>query len=354
MGKQTKNRATEYASVGFELKAFDPQAGTIEGYASTWDLDEGGDIIVKGAFAKTIKERVPASKVKLLDSHHWDASHTIGTVTEAKEDDTGLYIKATFASTDDAQAIRTKVQEGHLDRFSIGYAVFKDRYERVGDRVVRYIDELALYEVSVVPLPMNENAAVTGVKTVVPYQDLPLADHSRKWDTKAAEGRVRSWADAEDGPNAKYREAFLWYDGDNADKFGAYKLQIADVVDGKLTAVPRGIFAAAAAIQGARGGVDIPESDVPGVKRNIERYYSRLEQTAPWNQDGAVSYLLSLAAALDDDERKTLVESLAQPAGPGDPPTGEGKSKHAAEPLRRALTARMKLLSTDISLRSVS
>ena len=57
---------------------------------------------------------------------------------------------------------------------------------------------------------------------------------------------MRKWAGAEDGPNEKYRDAFVWYDGDNKDNFTAYKLPIADVIDGELTIkLPRAVASAA-------------------------------------------------------------------------------------------------------------
>src|SRR5690606_16951590 len=99
------------------------------------------------------------------------------------------------------------------------------------------------------------------VMSVTSFQDLPLADREREWDGDAAEQRVRDWAGAEDGPNEKYRDAHVWYDADNKDNFTAYKLLIADVVDGRLKAVPRGVMAAAAVMQGSRGGVDLPDRD---------------------------------------------------------------------------------------------
>ena len=80
--------------------------------------------------------------------------------------------------------------------------------------------------------------------SVTAFQDLPLADRDREWDGDAAEKRVRKWADAQDEPNQKYRDAHVWYDSENKDNFTAYKLLIADVIDGKLKAVPRGIMAA--------------------------------------------------------------------------------------------------------------
>ena len=76
--------------------------------------------------------------------------------------------------------------------------------------------------------------------SVTAFQDLPLADRDREWDGDAADKRVRKWAGAEDEPNQKYRDAHVWFDGENKDNFTAYKLLIADVVGGKLEAVPRG------------------------------------------------------------------------------------------------------------------
>ncbi|WP_396930128.1 hypothetical protein [Mycolicibacterium sp.] len=121
--------------------------------------------------------------------------------------------------------------------------------------------------------------------SVTAFKDLPLTDRERKWDGDAAEKRVRKWADAQDGPNEKYREAHVWYDSDNKDNFTAYKLLIADVVDGKLTAVPRGIMAAGAIMQGSRGGIDLPANDIDRVKSHLAKYYAKMNETAPWDRD---------------------------------------------------------------------
>jgi hypothetical protein len=120
---------------------------------------------------------------------------------------------------------------------------------------------------------------------VTAFQDLPLADRDREWDGDAAEKRVRTWAGAEDGPNAKYRDAHVWYDADQKDEFGAYKLLVADVIDGRLKAVPRGVMAAGNVMQGARGGVDIPGKDVDRVKSHLAKYYAKMGDTAPWDRD---------------------------------------------------------------------
>ncbi len=120
---------------------------------------------------------------------------------------------------------------------------------------------------------------------VTSFQDLPLADRDRAWDGAAAEKRVRAWADAQDEPNAKYRDAHVWYDADAKENFTGYKLLVADVIDGRLKAVPRGVFAAAAVMQGSRGGVDLPAKDVERVKSHLAKYYAKLDETPPWEDD---------------------------------------------------------------------
>jgi hypothetical protein len=120
---------------------------------------------------------------------------------------------------------------------------------------------------------------------VTSFQDLQLADRDREWDGGAAEKRVRAWAGAEDGPNEKYRDAHVWYDADTKDNFTSYKLLIADVIDGRLKAVPRGVMAAGNIMQGSRGGVDLPSRDIDRVKSHLAKYYAKFDDVAPWQRD---------------------------------------------------------------------
>ena len=119
---------------------------------------------------------------------------------------------------------------------------------------------------------------------VTAFQDLPLADRDHAWDGDAAESRVRSWARADDEPNEKYRDCFVWYDADAKENYGSYKLLVADVVGGKLVAVPRGVMAAGNVMQGGRGGVDVPSKDVDRIKSHLAKYYAKMDETAPWDR----------------------------------------------------------------------
>ena len=119
------------------------------------------------------------------------------------------------------------------------------------------------------------------------WSSLPLADESRAWDGDAAAGRIASWAglDAEDAPASawsKYARGFLRKDDDaDPQTRGAYGFPIADVIDGTLTIVPRGVFAAAAAVQGARSGSEPAEADA--MRRVLSGIYRRLDRTPPWD-----------------------------------------------------------------------
>ncbi len=122
--------------------------------------------------------------------------------------------------------------------------------------------------------------------TTTRFQDFPLADRDRSWDGDEAEQRIRRWAGADEEPTPRYRDAHVWYDGDKADNFTAYKLLIADVVDGQPHAVPRAVIAAAGVLQGARGGVDLPEDEVDRVRAHLARYYEKMGDQPPWEKDG--------------------------------------------------------------------
>ena len=120
--------------------------------------------------------------------------------------------------------------------------------------------------------------------SVTAFQDLPLADRDRAWHGGEAEKRVRAWSGADDEPNTRYRNAHVWYDSTAKHNFTAYKLLIADVVDGRLVAVPRGVMAAAGIMQGSHGGIDVPAQDIDRIKSHLAKYYAKMGESAPWDR----------------------------------------------------------------------
>lgn len=187
----TKNIERKFTSLK-DLKVTDEGPGTIEGYRSVYGvIDEGGDIVIKGAFASTLSDFLHLGFT--AHSHDWKFSEAVGFPVDAKEDDFGWWVKSQFHSTDDAQNIRTKAKErmdaGKQVGFSFGYAPKKYTFIEAKDyeaelpkyikadqlpamlkkaqdfNRIRVLKEVEAIEDSIVTAPMNKRAAATGVKS---------------------------------------------------------------------------------------------------------------------------------------------------------------------------------------------
>jgi len=299
----------------------DENKAYFEGYGAVFgNIDAYGDMIVKGAFKKTLEKwEQSGKKIPLLYQHH--PSEILGVITRAYEDDYGLYIIGEInLNTSKGQEVYSLLKQGALQGLSIGYEV--KQYETT--KGIRKLLEVELWEISLVTFPANELAEVVKVKAVVPYQDLPLAPRDTPWDANKARQNIAKWASSDGSGDKdkvdfnKYKKAFLWYDAENPENFGSYKLPIADVINGTLKAVPRAIFAAGAVLEGARGGVNIPDADKDKIKRVLEKYYAKLDMTPPWKNISLQDEhdILFAKALLENKRNKSLpinsIEDLKQ------------------------------------------
>ena len=288
-------------TVPFEVK----QAGEekdgffhIRGLASTYDVDLGDDEIVPGAFSETILNAknnavaIEGTPFKALLPSLWQHNHKepTGSYVELEEVQDGLMVHSIHPLDDDFVRGRVKpqVKVGSVRKMSIGYGAKKFSFREEAGRRIRTLEVIDLGEISLVTFSMNTGASIISAKGATSFGDLPLADISKPWSSSEAIGRVRQFLNSVEEPSSKYRRAFFWFDGEDSENFGAYKLPFADVEDGKLVAVPRGIFAAAAAMRGARGGVDIPDSDRGAVESHINRYYSKMDRESPLKEKSLV------------------------------------------------------------------
>jgi uncharacterized protein len=135
----------------------------VKGYASTFgNVDLGGDVVMKSAFDGWLagwKTGDRAFKTRFLYSHQ--PSMILGRPTEMRADAKGLFVKASISKTQLGQDVRTLVNDGALDSFSIGYIPTGVEFDDSG---VRLLKEISLPEFSLVAMPMNPEAAVTGSK----------------------------------------------------------------------------------------------------------------------------------------------------------------------------------------------
>lgn len=152
-----------------QLKA--DEAGKISGFFSTYEKtpDSYGDIILPGAFTKTIEKRKASGHPFPLCFNH-DFSAVIGACNTVEEKENGPYIEADFLDTQLGQDVRKMVQSGAIYQFSFAYDVLKRRDANDEERkngVMNVLEELEVYEVSVVTVPANQNAQVTDIKSAI-------------------------------------------------------------------------------------------------------------------------------------------------------------------------------------------
>ena len=155
------NHETEKQSFAAEIKAEDE--GIFSGYASTFgNVDNGNDIVAKGAFTKSLAER-PANKVKLLSQHKTD--EPIGIFTEVFEDSKGLFVRGKLAlGTQKGRETYELMKLGAIDGMSIGFRANPEKQIYNESKRTRTLKEVQLLEISLVTFPMNERAMVQSIK----------------------------------------------------------------------------------------------------------------------------------------------------------------------------------------------
>jgi len=160
-------------AIPLEIKAQGAN-GTFSGYGSVFNvLDKGGDIIVPGAFTASLARwKASGRNVPMLWQH--DTDEPIGHWPELKEDDHGLFGTDAQLWLEDAPYARL-AQKGMSTKtitgLSIGYRV--KRFSKDTATSVYTLQELDLVEISVVTNPMNDQARISDVKSMIEAGRLP-------------------------------------------------------------------------------------------------------------------------------------------------------------------------------------
>ncbi len=242
-----------------EIERQGVKVGIVKGHIATWDLDRGLDKFVPGAFKESLeRHRRENRPIRLKDCH----GRTVGgfPIETVVEDEKGLFgVGEINLEVQQGKELFALAKQGVISDFSIGFSSLEDSMEN-GVRIIRKAE---VWEGSLVDEPMNPAARVTEVKNIK-FHDLPLAPSSREWDEKAATERVREFLES----NNVGEKAFLWPD----------ELLIADIIDGRLTAVPQALFAAVKNLDG------LPTEGKEAVTRNIERYYVKMGLASPFDE----------------------------------------------------------------------
>ncbi len=275
----------EFKACPIEFKATGDK-GEYEGHFSIFgNLDDGGDVMHEGAFTKTIAERAP--RVKVFYMHDW--SKLIGPAPDTLKEDTlgllaaGRLTLGSFWGNETWQLMK----DNALNEGSIGYEAVKWEMESVPNGwPIRHLREVKLYEISPVPLGMNALTQIRSVKAAmlremkaaIPPKKTDMAPEDEAWDAAAV------LKDVEGAKQLRMIHAWVDPDGD-PDAKSSYKLPH-HLADGRV--VWRGCAAAGAACMGGRGGVDIPDADMPGVQRHLALHYKQFDKTPPWEKGASL------------------------------------------------------------------
>lgn len=166
-----------------DIKA-EGDGSTFSGYCSVFhNCDASQEIVSQSAFADTLASF--RSTGFLCCNHVWDSP--VGKPVSATVDKTGLFITGRISDTASGRDLKVLLKDGVISRMSIGYRVLSDSMlntaaavadywksagytpsaldlQRAKQSPVRLLTGIALYEASLVSLPANELATVTGVK----------------------------------------------------------------------------------------------------------------------------------------------------------------------------------------------
>jgi len=243
---ETKNFIT-LDGFKFEEKVIDNEKYfTFEGYILTFgNVDLGNDVCVAGCTRETLKKRKP----KLLNQHNWD--EPIGVFDTITEDQKGVFVTARMPLSDKrvSDFIIPQMKIGSIDSMSIGYRTKVSRYDE--DKDIRYLEEIELYEASIVTIPMNPMATITGMKSLEgDCKEMALLDY--KWNPEEAKTRIKE---------------------------NDIGLDVVDVIDGKTLVIPRALFCLKAQLCGAKRGFN---GDTTFAMEFLNKYYEKLELDKPF------------------------------------------------------------------------
>ena len=187
-----------HKSIELELKSLTDK-GNFSGYGSVFNVvDKGGDIVAPGAFAESLAAWKKAGRsVPVLWQHQTD--QPIGAWDDLKEDDHGLLGGASLW-LDEAPYARLAhkgMQTKTITGLSIGYRV-KD-YSVNKDTNVFTLQKLDLVEISVVTNPMNDDARVADVKSLLESGRLPSITEFERFLREAGFSKSQAAAVANGG-----------------------------------------------------------------------------------------------------------------------------------------------------------
>lgn len=158
----------ELKSLKGAVRNVDVSRKRVTGYFNAFNnFDSQGDVVLPGAFKKSIKENGPDGANRVMHLWQHDPGQPLAKPEVLKEDSYGLYFESAFPDTQLANDVVKLYEAGILTEHSIGFQTVKDNWldETTKDGIQkREILEVKLWEGSTVTWGANSNALYTGFK----------------------------------------------------------------------------------------------------------------------------------------------------------------------------------------------
>lgn len=174
-------------SLGLIAKVEDVSERTVSAYWSNFgNEDFDGDIIVKGAYKKTITDRSNENPVLFLKNHNFN--NHISTAHELIEDSKGLLARYKLPKTTQGNDALEMYKAGFYNQHSVGFKSIQQEKENG----VNYIKEIKLFEGSVVPFGANPLTPMVSItKTFKFHYDTVPNSLQEEYDN--AMNLMKSW-----------------------------------------------------------------------------------------------------------------------------------------------------------------
>lgn len=136
----------------------------------------------------------------------------------------------------------------------------------------------------------DDSATALALTGTTSWRSMPAQPREVEYNADKAFTNILNWAD---GNDARARSMFLWYDPNGAEGTrDRFRLPIGDVVNGRPALNFHAVYAAAALVSGAHGGLPTVSDEERGrLRRTISEIYSRLSGlfsdpnlVAPWDK----------------------------------------------------------------------
>lgn len=153
----------------------------------------------------------------------------------------------------------------------------------------------------------NRDNGEKETRTVPSFQDHPVTEVD-EWDESRARDQIAKWAggpDKEDIDWDKFKKGFFWYNGDEPENKTSYSFPYVYIRDGQPKAADRGIYAVASYLDQG----DIPSDAKSKIRNQLEKYYYKLDETPPWEEDNTENIEVF---NMDEEKMNQLAEKIGE------------------------------------------